>query len=227
VPVNSYLLRVVLPDRPGALGLLATALGAAGIDIVSLDVVERGPEGAVDDLLVELPRDGFADGALSAAQSVPGVTVESLRPFHRGRELTDDLSLVDALAAADDAVRVFVDGVPGVFRAGWAFLLEAAGRGQARVLAASPTAPDLAALPAPWLPLTSATRLDRDDRWVPERWNVLGMELMAAPLGAPGRGVLVGRPGGPRFRAAEVVRLAHLTGIAATVTRLETALTGR
>jgi hypothetical protein len=28
---------------------------------------------------------------------------------------------------------------------------------------------------------------------------------------------LVGRPGGPRFRHSEVMRLAHLAGIAATV----------
>ena len=40
----TYLLRLVLPDRPGSLGAVATALGAAGVDIESLDVIERGPE---------------------------------------------------------------------------------------------------------------------------------------------------------------------------------------
>ena len=39
----SYLLRIVLPDRPGALGAVATALGAVGADILSLDVIERSP----------------------------------------------------------------------------------------------------------------------------------------------------------------------------------------
>ena len=38
----SYLLRLVVPDRPGILGAVATALGDAGVDIVSLDVLERG-----------------------------------------------------------------------------------------------------------------------------------------------------------------------------------------
>lgn len=52
---------------------------------------------------------------------------------------------------------------------------------------------------------------------MPERWKVLGTELAAAPVGGPGRAVLVGRPGGPRFRASEVLRLAHLAGITATV----------
>ena len=37
----TYLLRVVLPDRPGMLRAVATAIGDAGGDIVSLDVVER------------------------------------------------------------------------------------------------------------------------------------------------------------------------------------------
>ena len=48
----TYLLRLVLPDRPGSLGAVATALGATGVDIESLDVIERGPDGAVDDLVV-------------------------------------------------------------------------------------------------------------------------------------------------------------------------------
>ena len=38
----TYLLRVVLPDRPGTLGALASALGTEGADILRVDVVERG-----------------------------------------------------------------------------------------------------------------------------------------------------------------------------------------
>ncbi len=38
----SFLLRVVLPDKPGSLGAVATALGNAGADILGVDVVERG-----------------------------------------------------------------------------------------------------------------------------------------------------------------------------------------
>jgi hypothetical protein len=52
---------------------------------------------------------------------------------------------------------------------------------------------------------------------VPERWHALGTELAAAPVGSPDRAVLLGRPGGPRFRASEVLRLTHLAGIASTV----------
>jgi hypothetical protein len=57
-----------------------------------------------------------------------------------------------------------------------------------------------------------------DEHWVPERWHDLGLQLAAAPVGGPELVVLVGRPGGPRWRQSEVLRLAHLAGIAATVT---------
>ena len=210
----SYLLRVVLPDRPGMLGAVATALGEVGADIMSLDVVERGPEGAVDDLIVALPAGGLADVLITAAQRVPGVVVESLRPYLGGEDLHRDLELVDVLAAQpEDGLSLLVANAPGVFRAGWALLLEPG----PRVLFASPGAPDVTGLDLPWLPLASARRLDHRAAWVPERWEALGTELAAAPVGFPDRAVLVGRPGGPRFRASEVLRLTHLAGIAATV----------
>ncbi len=210
----SYLLRVVLPDRPGMLGAVATALGEVGADIVSLDVVERGPDGAVDDLLVQLPAGGLADVLITSAQSVPGVVVESLRPYLGADDLHRDLELVDELAAAPaQALKVLVDLAPGVFRAGWALVLE-----DGEVHATSAGAPDLAGVALPWLPLTTARRIDAGEGWIPERWNALGTELAAAPVGLATRVILVGRPGGPRFRASEVLRLAHLAGIASTVT---------
>jgi hypothetical protein len=213
----SYLLRVVLPDRPGMLGAVATALGEAGADILSLDVVERGPDGAVDDLLVELPPGGLADRLISSAQSVPGVVVESLRPYRGATDLHRDLELVDLLAASpDDALRLLVEHASGVFRAGWALVVERTAGGPV-VVAASSAAPDVGGMELPWLPLASARTLPTDEPWVPPSWDDLGVELAAAPVGAPDRAVLLGRPGGPTFRGSEVLRLAHLAGIAATV----------
>lgn len=55
--VPSYLLRIELVDRPGSLGSLAVALGSVGADILSLDVVERAAGYAIDDLVIELPRE--------------------------------------------------------------------------------------------------------------------------------------------------------------------------
>jgi hypothetical protein len=210
----SYLLRVVLPDRPGMLGAIATALGETGADIVSLDVVERGPDGAVDDLLVQLPPGGLADVLITAARSVPGVTVESLRPYLGADDLHRDLELVDELAAAPhDALQLLVDLAPGVFRAGWALLVTPEG-----VQHHSPGAPEVDEAVVPLLPLGTPRVVAVREEWVPARWHDLGVELAAAPVGVPDRAVLLGRPGGPRWRQSEVLRLAHLAGIAATVT---------
>jgi hypothetical protein len=209
----AYLLRVVLPDQPGMLGAVATALGEAGADIVSLDVVERGPDGAVDDLLVELPSGALVDRLITAAQSVPGVIVESLRPYTGAADLHGDLELVDALAVApDEALHVLVASAPGVFRAAWALLLDGG-----RVIDASRGAPELDALPPALHPLARARRIEPNESWVPQQWQLLATELAAAPVGPGSVLVLLGRPGGPLFRASEVLRLGHLAGIAATV----------
>jgi hypothetical protein len=226
----SYLLRLVLPDRPGALGAVATALGRVGIDIVSLSVVERSPDGAVDDLLVLLPPGGLADSALTAAHSVPGVRVESLRPFLAdGVGVSDDLDLVDALTdRAQEAPAVLAELVAGVFHADWAMLLEYTGPGDVRLREASVGAPDLgladysrpqAIEPVAWLPLPQARVIDPAEGGLPARWAERGMELAAAPVGRPELVILVGRPGGPRFRSSEVARLAHLAGITASLSR--------
>ena len=203
----SFLLRVVLPDRPGMLGAVATAIGQAGGDIVSLDVVERGPGGAVDDLLVVVPPGGLADRLISSAQSVPGVVVESLRPYLGGTDLHRDLELVDALAA-DPGRRAGAAGAnapPGCSApAGRSLAASSGGTGRVTV-AASPGAPDLAGLDLRGCRSTAARRMTPEERGCPERWEVLGTELAAAPVGRPNRAVLVGRPGRPalpRLRGA-------------------------
>lgn len=207
----TYLLRLVLPDRPGMLGAVATALGHVGADIVSLDVIERGPDGAVDDLLVQLPSGGLADVLITSARSVEGVVVESLRPYLGADDLHRDLELVDEVAAAPtEALQLLAEHAPGVFRAGWAVVMDGAAS-----VASSSGAPETRDLSVP--PTPQGRRVEAVEAWVPERWHQLGMELVLAPVGGPHLVVLVGRPGGPRFRASEVARLAHLAGIVATV----------
>jgi ACT domain len=214
----SYLLRVLLPDRPGMLGAVATALGETGADIVSVDVVERSAGVAVDDLIVELPPGKLADTLVSAAVSVPGVSVESIQRYYAGAaEAHRELELLDALANAPErAAELLASGAPRIFRAGWAVVVRYDERGPL-VEAASPAAPELHDVDLPWLPLTRAEVLDPTARWVPASWEALGTELAAAPLGDPDRAVLVGRPGGPAWRPGELLRLAHLAGIAVTV----------
>jgi hypothetical protein len=215
----SFLIRVQLPDRPGALGAVATALGEVGVDILSLDVVERRSGIAIDDLVVELPSGRLPDVLITAAESVEGVEVDAVRPWAGVLETHRELELVEQVAA-DPAhgLQIFSDGVPKIVRAGWAMVLSVR-NGQSHRIAASFAAPETVAGELPWWPLRRATILDPEEPWVPRPWRELGTELAATPLGGADQALLIGRPGGPMFRAAEVARLEHLAGIVAVVLR--------
>jgi hypothetical protein len=218
----SHLLRLVVPDRPGILGAVAAALGEAGVDIVSVDVLERAGGLAVDDVVVDLPPGRLPDTLITAARSVPGVEVEALRPFagpldtHRELELLEQLSR----AAEGTAAKVLGAELPRVFHGSWAAVLRAAGDGPVEVVAASEAAPTFEGVPLPWLPMRGPRLLPSDEEWLPERWREMAVEMMAAPYGDPATAVVLGRSGGPAYRRSELLRLAHLTGIAATVASL-------
>jgi len=213
----SFLIRVQLPDRPGMLGALATALGKVDADILSVDVVERASGLAIDDLVVELPSGRLPDVLITAAESVPDVEVDAVRPYAGVLDTHRELELVEQVAADPvNGLVVFVEGVPRIIRAGWAVVLTKVGDVPRR-LASSGAAPETKAIDLPWWPLRRGTILDGEDSWVPESWRQLGTELAAVPLGETERVLLVGRPGGPMFRAAEVARLVHLAGIVAVV----------
>ena len=212
----SYLLRIMLPDRPGALGAVATALGGVGADILSLDVIDRGPGWATDDIVVELPTDKLADSIVTAAATVEGVHVESIRPYAGQIDPHRELELLDTLAARpSESLPLLADGVARIFRAGWALVLGEPTDGFATVLAAGSSAPQVTSLAVPWWPAKPARVLEADSDWTPADWLRLDTELAVAPLGDGA--LLVGRPA-LRWLPSEVVRLQHLAGIAWTVT---------
>ena len=219
--MRSFLLRVQLEDRPGSLGALAVALGTVGADILSLDVVERGEGYAVDDLVVDLPAGAMPDSLITAAESLSGVRVETIRPHTGLLEANRELELIDRVAAAgarQDRLQVLVDEAPRVLRVGWCTVVEHTEAGPRRI-AGSPGAPETQAAATPWLPLNRASALDASEAWVPQLWRDMDTTLAAAPLGDPGTAVVLGRPGGPQFRPSEVVRLGYLAGIVATLVR--------
>ena len=154
----SYLLRVSLLDRPGSLGSLAVALGSVGADILSLDVVERSAGYAIDDLVIELPPGAMPDRLITAAESLAGVRVDSVRPHTGLLEAHRELELLDHVAAAaDNATRlqVLVDEAPRVLRVSWCTVLRSS-HGQLQRLAGSPGSPETKAASAPWLPIEHA-----------------------------------------------------------------------
>ncbi|SHF64097.1 hypothetical protein SAMN05443575_0515 [Jatrophihabitans endophyticus] len=214
----SFLLRLKLPDRPGALGAVATALGTVGADILSVDVVERSPGHATDDFVVELPPDRLADSLVSAAATVEGVHVESIRPYAGQLDAHRELELLDSLGHGSASLQTLATGVARVFRAGWALVLAAPVSGQSAVLASGGAAPEIESLPVPWWPPAPSRPLDPDASWAPPDWGRLGTELAVTCLGEAA--LLVGRPT-LRWVPSELVRLQYLAAIAASVTPLE------
>lgn len=80
----TYVVRVWIPDRPGALGAVASRIGAVRGDVVGIDILERGADRAVDELTVELPDDSLVELLVSEIKAVDGVAVEDIRPARDG-----------------------------------------------------------------------------------------------------------------------------------------------
>lgn len=218
--VPSYLLRIELADRPGSLGSLAVALGSVGADILSLDVVERSGGYAIDDIVIELPPGAMPDTLITAAESLNGVRVDSVRPHTGLLEAHRELELLDHVAAAADnssRLQVLVNEAPRVLRVSWCTVLRSS-HGELHRLAGSPGSPETNANSAPWLPIEHAAALDNTAEWVPQAWRDMDTTMVAAPLGDSHTAVVLGRPG-PEFRPSEVARLGYLAGIVATMLR--------
>ncbi|MFN8090139.1 MAG: amino acid-binding protein [Mycobacterium sp.] len=219
--MTSYLLRVQLQDRPGSLGSLALALGSVGADILSLDVVERGPGFAIDDLVVDLAPGSMPDMLITAAERLEGVRVDTIKPHSGLLEAHRELELVDHISAAHGRaarLQVLADEAPRVLRVGWCTVVRLTDGVLERIVG-SASAPETRATEAPWMPIAHAEVLNAEEGWVPPVWRDLGTTLAAAPLGAPDTAIVLGRPGGPGFRPSEVARLGYLAGIVATILR--------
>jgi hypothetical protein len=78
--MECYVVRLWLPDRPGALGQVASRIGAVRGEIVGIDILERGGGRAIDELVVELPEAGLEALLVHEVQQVDGVDVEEVRP---------------------------------------------------------------------------------------------------------------------------------------------------
>jgi hypothetical protein len=79
--VTTYLVRVWVPDRPGALGQVASRIGAVRGDVVGIEILERGGGRAIDELVVELPEAELLELLLAEVNQVDGVDVEDVRPL--------------------------------------------------------------------------------------------------------------------------------------------------
>ncbi len=93
----NYLIRVKLPDRPGALGAVASRIGSVGGDVVSIDILQRDDGIVVDELGVGLAADNLIDLVREEILEVDGVSIESVRAVE-GAIPDQNLELLDIAA---------------------------------------------------------------------------------------------------------------------------------
>ena len=76
-----YRVKVSLPDRPGSLGAVASAIGFAGGDIRELTVTKSEDGKGFDDLTVAIPGSDPTD-LLNILGSIGGVEVIEIKPVN-------------------------------------------------------------------------------------------------------------------------------------------------
>lgn len=210
-----FLLRVELPDVPGSLGRVATAIGEAGGDIEAIEIVEHRPDGtAVDDVLLETAPGVMPDSIVSACGQLDGVRVLWISRYAAGGNLFLDLEAVEALTQNPrTACDEIVDLLPITFRADWGLRVRRSD-GSVKVLHATSAAPSVSADPG-WFPRARAARLE-----LPAEWEHLGSTLLAgAPLQDEDEVLVFGRRGGPEVLDSELARLEHLAALAVSIAR--------
>ncbi|QLQ11635.1 MAG: ACT domain-containing protein [Nocardioidaceae bacterium] len=205
-----YLLRVELPDVPGSLGAVATAIGEAGGDIDAIEIVEHRPDGtAVDDVLLEAAPGVMPDSIVSACNRLDGVRVLWVSRYGAGGTLFLDLEAVEALTEDPaTALDKLVDLSPATFRSDWAARLALVGDG-VKVVHSTSATPDIADGQTDWFPLGKAGRLE-----APGEWDAV---IAAAQVESERDIIVVGRRGGPEILDSEIARLQHLTALAVSI----------
>jgi hypothetical protein len=79
--MSTFLVRIWMDDRPGALGAVASRVGAVRGDVIGIDIIDRGAGRAIDELVIDLPDPGLVDLLLAEIGEVEGVDVEHIRPL--------------------------------------------------------------------------------------------------------------------------------------------------
>ena len=201
----SFLLRVELPNVPGSLGRLASAIGEVGGDIEAIEIVEKRPDGTVlDDVMFRLAPGTLPDSVVSACQALDGVHVVWVSRYAAGANLVLDLEGVEELTLApSEALTRLVDLLPDIFRVHWAAHVH---RSTGVVYATDAAPSDLE-----FTEITRAKRLDAADGDV---------AVYAAARLDGNQIIIVGRRGGPEFVDSEIARLGHLCGVAAQIARI-------
>jgi hypothetical protein len=200
--VLTIVVRVWMPDRPGALGQVASRVGAVRGDVLAIEILEQGGGRAIDELTVALPDEELLRLLTAEIDAVDGVSVESIRVVDRDR--TDPSLSALALGAAmaesrpEDRLDLLVRGVQRFAETDWVTVLRSGEQ-----VAGIGSSPDLG-----WLTafLAGSEHLDGLDDSAPS-------DVLWASMTTSAMTVAAGRSGNPihereRVRFSLLVRLA-------------------
>jgi hypothetical protein len=204
--MKTFIVRVWVPDRPGALGAVASRIGAVRGDVVGIDILERGAGRAIDELVVELPDESLVPLLTAEIDQVDGVDVEDVRvaPEHVHDARLDALETAAVLVAAatpQELIRLLAGHGRRDYESDWSAVLGLDGE----ILASEGAAP-----PSDWLIAflggSSSSSVVAAGDGGPD-------DIAWAELAGVGIALVLGRRGRP-FRARERRQLATLSRIA-------------
>lgn len=207
--VPTFVLRVWVPDRPGALGAVASRIGAVRGDLVGIDILERGGGRAIDELVVDLPDASLVPLLLTEVGQVDGVDVEDVRPAPASLndprlDALETAALLVEQADTDGLLLTLATHARQDFEADWCSVVDAA---NAVPLTAVGSPPPVAWLAAFVSGSQSSVRVAAGDAG-PD-------DIAWAALDAASLAVIVGRRGRP-FRARERRQLGALARVASS-----------
>lgn len=205
----TYVVRLWMPDRPGALGAVASRIGAVRGDLVGIDILERGAGLAIDELVIALPDHDLVALLVKEIREVDGVEVEDVQ------EVPGDGLPDPRLAALETAALLMQETTPaGVltalvvqaahdFGAQWSAVVD----GEQQVLHATMGTPP----PVRWISafIGGSRTAEAAPGGLPREVD----ELAWTPLATARLELVVARPGRP-VRARERRQLAALASIA-------------
>jgi hypothetical protein len=204
-----YVVRVWLPDRPGALGAVASRIGAVRGDVVGIEILERGGGRAIDELVVQLPTGTPVELLVNEIVQVDGADVEDIRLIEDANHdpLLDALETAAQLVASTSPFEVLdalCTHAARTIGAEWAVVVDL---DEAHVMACVGPAPR-----APWLAAFVAG--SRSSARV-AAMEVGPDDVLWAPLPAADLALVMGRDG-QAFRARERHTAAALARIVDT-----------
>lgn len=147
--MQTYVLRLWLPDFPGTLGRVAAAIGQAGGDVIGIEILERGAGMAIDELIVVIPSDAenAMEQLIAEVSQVEGVAVEDVHTVALDRPDQSVLALDTAArimeSPRDERLEATCELVREMLESDWCTIMR---RDTAIPLAVSGDVPDL-----PWV----------------------------------------------------------------------------